>query len=120
MGRRLAVGALAEHHGSATVEGLRRGHRERYLSAAVLEVLDGRPLHGYELYDVLVSSGFRMGDRAIVYHELHGLERTGLVASHLDVSSPGPARRVYALTTAGRHTISRRQGAAREDRAVDV
>ena len=119
MGRRLAVGALAEHHGSATAEGLRRD-RERCLSAAVLEVLDGRPLHGYELYDVLVSSGFRMGDRALVYHELHGLERTGLVASHLDVSSPGPARRVYALTTAGRHTISRRQGAAREDRAVDV
>lgn len=120
MGRRLAVGALAEHHGSATAEGLRRGHRERCLSAAVLEVLDARPLHGYELYDVLVSSGFRMGDRALVYHELHGLERTGLVASHLDVSSPGPARRVYALTAAGRHTISRRHGAAREDRAVDV
>ena len=122
MGRRLAVGALAEHYGSATVEGLRRGNRIRCLSAALLEVLDGRPRHGYELYDVLVSSGFRMGDRALVYHELHVLERTGLVASHLDVSSPGPARRVYALTTAGRQMLisTRGQGATSKDRAVDV
>jgi PadR family transcriptional regulator PadR len=92
------------------------------LSGAVLEALDGRPRHGYELYDVLVSSGFRMGDRALVYHELHLLQRTGLVASHLDVSSPGPARRVYALTTAGRQMLSRarRQSAATNGHAVDV
>ena len=122
MGRLLAVGALAEHHGSATVEGLRRGNRMRCLSAALLEVLEGRPRHGYELYDVLVSSGFRMGDRALVYHELHVLERTGLAASHLDVSSPGPARRVYAVTTAGRQMLisTRSEGAASKDGAVDV
>jgi PadR family transcriptional regulator, regulatory protein PadR len=122
VGRGLAVGALVGHHGSATVEGLRRGNRMRCLSAALLEVLEGGPRHGYALYDVLVSSGFRMGDRALVYHELHVLERTGLVASHLDVSSPGPARRVYAVTTAGRQMLvsTRREGAASKDRAVDV
>ena len=107
MGRCLAIGALGDHHSSAVVPRERRGKREPRLPDALLEVLDGRPRHGYELYDVLVSNGFKMGDRALVYHELHVLERTDLVVSHLDVSSPGPARRVYDLTTAGRQTLRR-------------
>ena len=122
MGRRMAVGAPGDHYGSAVIARKRREKREPRLSNALLEVLEGRPLHGYELYDVLLSSGFKMGDRALVYHELHLLERTDLVVSHLDVSSPGPARRVYDLTAAGRQLLSmvRLHGAASRELGIDA
>ena len=40
-----------------------------------------------------------------LYRLLRALEEAGLVASEWDATSPGPARRRYALTPAGAHLL---------------
>ena len=40
-----------------------------------------------------------------LYRLLRALEEEGLVASEWDASSPGPAKRRYALTPAGAHLL---------------
>jgi PadR family transcriptional regulator, regulatory protein PadR len=80
-----------------------RARVERFAEPAVLLLLRDRPAHGYELLDrlgeLLPSESVDMGN---LYRLLRALEEDGLVRSQWDASVPGPAKRVYELTDAGR------------------
>jgi poly-beta-hydroxybutyrate-responsive repressor len=61
--------------------------------------------HGYELIDRLKPFGFEINDPASVYKTLRQMETEGLVTSTWELSTRGPARRVYELTSDGRDLL---------------
>ena len=83
-----------------------RARVERFAEPAVLLLLRDRPAHGYELLDrlggLLPSDGIDMGN---LYRLLRALEEDDLVRSQWDATVPGPAKRVYELTDAGRELL---------------
>jgi PadR family transcriptional regulator, regulatory protein PadR len=84
----------------------------RFTEPALLLLLRERPAHGYELVEELERLG--AGERVHLgnlYRALRALEREGLVASHWDAGAPGPAKRVYELTDAGRRVLEQWAGA---------
>jgi poly-beta-hydroxybutyrate-responsive repressor len=62
--------------------------------------------HGYALVELLKGVGFTNIDHTRIYRELRGLEKRGLVTSAWDVSSNGPAKRLYTITAAGEEFLS--------------
>jgi poly-beta-hydroxybutyrate-responsive repressor len=79
-----------------------RARLERFTEPAVLLLLRDSPAHGYELLEQLpeLMPGERV-DMGNLYRILRSLEREGLVSSTWDELSPGPAKRVYAITQSG-------------------
>jgi poly-beta-hydroxybutyrate-responsive repressor len=73
-----------------------------WLQPFLLLALEQWQSHGYELIRRMSSFGFEALDRGSVYRILRQLEKDGLVSSGWDTSKDGPARRLYALTDAGR------------------
>lgn len=77
------------------------------LGYAILQLLERAPLSGYDVKKQFASSlgyGWYAHDSQI-YPQLKQLERLGFVLSHLEASSAGPERRVYAITAAGRAAL---------------
>jgi PadR family transcriptional regulator, regulatory protein PadR len=72
----------------------------------VLLLLRDAPAHGYELLEQLpeLMPGERI-DMGNLYRILRSLEREGLVSSTWDDLSPGPTKRVYAITESGRTVL---------------
>ncbi len=83
-----------------------RARVERFEEPALLLLLRERPAHGYELLEALpeLVPGQRV-DMGNLYRALRRLEEEGLVHSEWDADAPGPARRVYELTDAGRELL---------------
>ncbi len=83
-----------------------RGRVERFLEPALLLLLDEQPAHGYELVDRVaeVVPGERP-ELGGLYRILRALEEDGLVVSEWDAEEPGPAKRRYELTPAGRELL---------------
>jgi PadR family transcriptional regulator, regulatory protein PadR len=83
-----------------------RARVERFAEPAVLLLLRERPVHGYELLEQLpeLMPGERI-DMGNLYRILRSLEREKLVSSTWDDLSPGPAKRVYAITPSGRTVL---------------
>ena len=83
-----------------------RARVERFEEPALLLLLRERPAHGYELLEALpeLLPGQRV-DMGNLYRALRRLEDEGLVRSEWDAAAPGPARRVYELTDAGRELL---------------
>jgi len=79
---------------------------ERFSEPALLLLLRDRPAHGYELVDSLaeLTPGRRV-DMGNLYRTLRALEAEGLVSSEWDAEAPGPAKRRYELTEAGRRLL---------------
>src|SRR6059058_1627984 len=81
---------------------------ERFAEPALLLLLRERPAHGYDLLERLPEltgeSRIEMGN---LYRLLRGLEEEGLVSSEWDASSPGPAKRRYAVTPEGEQLLER-------------
>ena len=79
---------------------------ERFSEPALLLLLRDRPAHGYELIDSLgeLIPGRRV-DMGNLYRTLRALEAEGLVTSEWDAAAPGPAKRMYRLTDAGRRLL---------------
>ena len=79
---------------------------ERFSEPALLLLLRDRPAHGYELIDSLgdLSPGLRI-DMGNLYRTLRAMEADGLVTSEWDAEAPGPAKRRYELTPAGRRLL---------------
>ena len=71
------------------------------LSSSLLAFLRRWNAYGYQLVQELGKAGLASFDSTTVYRTLRQLERAGLVSSFWDTSASGPARRMYALTTAG-------------------
>src|SRR5919202_5334477 len=82
---------------------------ERFVEPALLLLLRERPLHGYELIERLPELGGE-GSRVDVgnlYRLLRALEDEGVVRSEWSADLPGPAKRTYELTAAGRRLLDR-------------
>ena len=69
-------------------------------------LLRERPAHGYDLLERLPElTGEARVEMGNLYRLLRGLEEEALVSSEWDDSSPGPAKRRYAITPAGEQLL---------------
>lgn len=81
---------------------------ERFAEPALLLLLREHPAHGYDLLERLPElTGEARVEMGNLYRLLRGLEEEGLVTSEWDDSSPGPAKRRYAITPAGEQVLDR-------------
>jgi PadR family transcriptional regulator PadR len=79
---------------------------ERFAEPALLLLLRERPAHGYDLLERLPElTGEARVEMGNLYRLMRGLEEEGLVSSEWDASSPGPAKRRYALTSDGERLL---------------
>jgi PadR family transcriptional regulator, regulatory protein PadR len=81
------------------------GQPKNFARPCLLLLLAEASAHGYELIERLRPFGFELGDPASIYKSLRQLEAEGLVTSSWELSTRGPARRVYALTSDGRDLL---------------
>ncbi|HKC77202.1 MAG TPA: helix-turn-helix transcriptional regulator [Gaiellaceae bacterium] len=79
---------------------------ERFAEPALLLLLRERPAHGYDLLERLPElTGEARVEMGNLYRLLRALEEEELVSSEWDDSSPGPAKRRYAITPAGERLL---------------
>ena len=57
--------------------------------------------HGYELMEKIMQFGVESVDQGNFYRLLRQLEKDELVTSEWDITSGGPAKRIYSITEAG-------------------
>ena len=94
-----------------------RARVERFSEPALLLLLRERPAHGYELLDALPAlTGDTRVDMGNLYRVLRALEEDGLVTSRWEAGAPGPAKRIYELTAAGRRLLDEWAAALRRSR----
>src|SRR5215210_2116012 len=86
-----------------------RARIERFVEPALLLLLAGRPMHGYEILELLpdIAREERRVDLGNLYRLLRSLEEEGIVSSEWDESLSGPAKRTYRLTDSGRELLAR-------------
>ncbi len=79
---------------------------ESFIQPCLLLLLFEKEAHGYELLDSIKEFGFDKDlDPGMVYRNLRKLEKDQAVTSVWDTGNPGPARRIYNITSRGRDTI---------------
>jgi poly-beta-hydroxybutyrate-responsive repressor len=79
---------------------------ERFVEPSLLLLLREHPLHGYELIERLSEFGGEARvDVGNLYRLLRALEAEGIVSSEWSAELPGPAKRTYELTEAGRRLL---------------
>ena len=90
------------------------------MEPALLQLLSEQPMHGYELLERLpeLAREERRVDLGNLYRLLRSLEEEGIVASAWDEGAPGPAKRIYHLTPAGRGLLDQWADALRDARGV--
>lgn len=78
---------------------------------AVLKLLDGREMYGYELAEALdrESGGVLAMGHSTLYPLLYNLESKGLVSQRAPRSAQGRTRKYYAVTAAGRKWLAEHQ-----------
>ena len=84
-----------------------RARVERFIEPSLLLLLREHPVHGYELLerlDELAGEDEPVG-AGNLYRILRALEDEGIVKSEWDAELPGPAKRTYELTAAGRRLL---------------
>jgi PadR family transcriptional regulator, regulatory protein PadR len=80
--------------------------RKGLLELCVLAAIGGGERYGYELVRALVAArGLEVAEGSI-YPLLSRMRKQGLVATRLEESPEGPARKYYRLTTAGRARLA--------------
>jgi PadR family transcriptional regulator PadR len=85
-----------------------RARIERYVEPTILLLLNEGPKHGYELIERLPElAGEERVDVGNLYRILRALEEEGIVESEWSADLPGPAKRTYRLTDAGRGLLGR-------------
>jgi PadR family transcriptional regulator len=95
-----------------------RARVERMVEPAVLLLLLEGPLHGYELLERLPPLvNEQRVDMGNLYRFLRALEDEGIVTSSWGDDLPGPAKRTYALTEAGRRLLDDWVSALRQARS---
>jgi poly-beta-hydroxybutyrate-responsive repressor len=77
------------------------GQPKNFARPCLLLLLAEAPAHGYELIERLRPFGFDLSDPASIYRTLRLLENEGQVTSEWELSTRGPARRVYSITADG-------------------
>jgi poly-beta-hydroxybutyrate-responsive repressor len=93
---------------------------ERFIEPALLLLLRERPVHGYELLDLIPEAVGEHGrvDLGNLYRVLRALEDDGIVTSEWVSEAPGPAKRTYRLTEAGERLLDRWAESLREAQAL--
>lgn len=76
-----------------------------FLRPCLLLLLGEGPAHGYDLMERLKAFDADPANPGGVYRALRCLEESQLVRPHWETSGPGPARRVFELTPAGRRAL---------------
>jgi PadR family transcriptional regulator PadR len=86
-----------------------RARVERFVEPAVLLLLREGPRHGYDLLEHIpeIAGEDRAVDLGNLYRLLRALEMEGFVTSEWSANVPGPAKRTYQLTPAGRALLDR-------------
>jgi PadR family transcriptional regulator PadR len=84
-------------------------YKKGLLSFWMLLVLHQRPAYAFEMNALIqqLSQGTISADDNSLYRALSRFEDMGLVASQLQPSPSGPARRYYTLTPTGRQLLRR-------------
>jgi poly-beta-hydroxybutyrate-responsive repressor len=82
------------------------GQPKNFARPCLLLLLAEAPAHGYELMERLVPFGLELNDPATIYKTLRQMEQDRLVTSEWELSTRGPARRVYELTAEGRELLA--------------
>lgn len=79
-------------------------HMERFLEVCLLLLLYNEIGYGYGLVEQLASFGFSEDDLNVstMYRTLRKMESENLVTSKWEEGGPGPKRRVYEITGAGK------------------
>jgi DNA-binding PadR family transcriptional regulator len=76
----------------------------------LLTLYENEGTHGYEIQKMiltrLLESGYGLNAGGL-YRHLNTLEKRGVLTSNWDTSAPGPARRRYFLTDAGKECLWR-------------
>jgi poly-beta-hydroxybutyrate-responsive repressor len=91
--------AVAEEESTAT-------RIERFVEPCVLLLLAEQNRHGYSLRDELVKREWVEDvDFGHLYRTLRRMEEAGLVSSEWAEEGPGPLKRVYRITPAGRKLL---------------
>ncbi len=93
-------------------------HLKVFLRPCLLLLLGEGPAHGYDLVERLKAFDVDPVNASGVYRALRALEASQLVRAHWETSGPGPARRVYQLTPAGRRALE--ASAAAVDHIMEV
>src|SRR5918994_3461901 len=93
---------------------------ERFVEPSLLLLLRERPMHGYELLERIpeIAGEEVRVDVGNLYSILRALEEEEIVRSEWSADLPGPAKRTYELTEAGRRLLDRWAEALRQ--AQDV
>jgi PadR family transcriptional regulator, regulatory protein PadR len=90
---------------------------ERFTEPALLLLLRERPAHGYDLLERLPElTGEERVEMGNLYRLLRALEEEGLVTSQWDETSPGPAKRRYAISDRGSALLEQWVDALRRSR----
>src|SRR5215212_7767109 len=84
------------------------GQPKNFGRPCLLLLLAEAPAHGYELLERLRPFGFDLNDPATVYKTLRLLENDGHVTSEWELSTRGPARRVYSIAPDGHEMLRAR------------
>ena len=80
----------------------------KFVQPAVMTVLAGGDLHGYQIVKRLTrlpTLGGSRPDSTGVYRVLRSMEKQGFVVSTWDLSDRGPAKKSYRLTSSGRQCL---------------
>lgn len=76
------------------------------LTMMLLKLLTEEENYGYAVVVKLRDLGFNDLNEGSVYPALSRLEKQGLLASRLQTSSSGPARKYYSTTPNGRESLT--------------
>jgi PadR family transcriptional regulator PadR len=79
--------------------------RKGLLEVCILRALENRERYGYELVKTLAAIPGLALTEGTLYPLLSRLRLAGLVATRLEESTEGPARKYYSLTREGRKTL---------------
>lgn len=85
-------------------------HLLKMVKPMLMALLARGAAHGYALKRELETCGLLLGstpDLSGIYRTLKEMEEKGFVASNLDASESGPAKRCYRLTDSGRECLAR-------------
>jgi PadR family transcriptional regulator, regulatory protein PadR len=77
-----------------------------FLDLCLLAMLDRRPDYGYGLSQRLAAGGVADVPGGTIYPALLRLEQQGLASASWGESDAGPRRKYYALTPAGRESLT--------------
>jgi len=81
---------------------------DKLIQPAILTILAGEPLHGYELVKKISDIPNYLDkapDASGVYRILKSLENLGMVTSYWGISREGRAKRLFTITDDGRQCL---------------